>query len=149
MSQGEDYVNFLKTGLYKDKYVDIYPLANGVSNPLANIVPLIDDDFFGTKVCNIIVLTGAYIDWDSSSVDQCINRLQTTYDKFVKYETHYIIDGAAPKITCLSDAKKNDMKDRLIELAATLDAYGVSYDGEASDGALISLIDDIFKTFYQ
>ena len=148
MAAAEAYFDSLKGDKYKKKYLDKFPLGKSPKNPICNVVPLTEEDFFGPYVCNVIVLTGIYKDWSSSSVGAAKARLIATYAKFTKYELHIMIDKTADNIINADTGDLNTMDNDLTTLAAALADYGVTYYGKLEEGELKAKIALILKTFY-
>jgi hypothetical protein len=152
MADAEAYVNYLKQETYSDQYLDKMPLSNETRNILANVVPLIApttgvDDFFGPYVCNVIVLTGNY-KWDEVTVSDAKSRILEVYDKFTKYECHFIIDKSEANIQCMSDSDKDDLSSRIDTLCGELADVGFFNHGALEGGELTAEIDKILKAFY-
>jgi hypothetical protein len=151
MAELNDYLQQVKTGTYKKEYLDTYALTGG-GNPLVNVVPLEPansdkDDFFGPKVCNILVINGPYGDFDSST-NAAKARLIATYDKFAKYETHVFVDKGAAKIRCMNPTDQMNLDAKLAALCGELTNYGFTWHGSLESGNLISAVQQVLKDFY-
>lgn len=151
MADGEAYFDYLKSETYAGYYLDKYPLANGDRDIIAQMVPtnpvVTVDDFFGPRVCNVIILTGNY-DWDAGTVATAKTRLIATYPFFTKYETHVIVDDSSPNISCMDTGTKSDLLSRLTALCSDLSAYGFTFEGNLSGSGITSAIDRILGAFY-
>lgn len=148
MAAAEDYFDSLKQNQYENKYLDKYTLGTNPKNPICNVVPLSSGDFFGPYVCNVIVLTGVYVDWDEDSVSEAKQRIIDTYDKFVKYELHIMIDGTAENVQDADEDDYAEMVADLVDLANELAEYGVLYYGQLDEGAIKEKIAEILEAFY-
>lgn len=152
MGDASQYVDYLKANAYADKYFDKFPLSNEDKNILANVVPLVapsdgPDDFFAPEVCNVIVLTGNY-KWESGAVDAAKTRMGETWDKFKKYECHFIIDKSEDNIKCMSDSDKADLESRVQELCTSLSDFGFIFEGSLESTEMAQKIDQILGDFY-
>jgi hypothetical protein len=126
------------------KYIDGFTLSVDPVNPLLNVVPLVND-FFATKVCNIVCLNGPLVDWDWDSVATTVTILKATYDKFQRYETHFLIDGDADKAP--SESQLSEMDSNFATLVADLGEYGIFYYGKLNATALSTTINEILDSF--
>ncbi len=132
---------------YKKRYMDRFELDVNAEDILANVVPNDVPDFFPGKACNIICLTGIYVDWDSTA---SVARLKATYNDFAKYELHIMIDGDAENITNSSSSQINDMIEQIEDLIADneLGNYGVVFHGKLSTSELNDKLRLIADAFY-
>lgn len=133
---------------YNEKYIDRFVIGKDKVNPLQNVVPIKCDDFFGTKVCNIICITGPYTDWDDDKLTETLDRLRAIYSIFAKYETHFIFDKEADEYAKLSSTTKNKMKSDYQQLANDGSAYGLYYWGELSSASLYQKVTELINTFF-
>ncbi len=149
MADGEDRFDYMKQSVYPKSYMHKFPLPNEGRNPLAGVVPLEADDFFAPTVCNVIVLTGNFDDFDTSAVSACQARLRVCYPFFTKYETHFVVDESSDNVACMTDDQKNDLDTRLNELVAPVADLNVTYHGRLQGQELNRLLDDIMKAFFK
>lgn len=142
-----DIFTALKATPYNQKYFDYMEMSQK-PNPLVNVVPLEGSDFFGTKVCNILIINSQLFNWDSDSVDAAFNRLKATYDFFAKYETHFIVDKDATDISDPSTLKL--VTDNFNNFVATYPVadYGITYWGPMANSDIEPKVESILAAFY-
>lgn len=127
-------------------------IDDDVIDPLARLVPCFTDNrqFFGSKVCNIIIFTKLYMNnssnWDDQ-VESTKTQLRNTFAKFAKYESHFWIDSSADEILTANSSDINSMDILLTNLANELSSYGVFYHGQLSEDQLKSSIDNVINSF--
>jgi hypothetical protein len=138
---------------YPRKYVDLYEIdEEDPIDPLAKVVPTVEDNFFGTNALNLLVFTKLYInddeEWDAQYEDSKA-RLLATYDKFAKYELHIYIDSAAGDILDANEGQLETFEELLTGLAEELVDYGITYHGQMSSetGELGTSINEVIQTF--
>jgi transposase InsO family protein len=147
----EDIYEYLKANNYKKQYLDKFTLDTDPINPLLNVVPTTDQpDFFGTKVCNILVFNKPFVGWDFTSVSAVMAWFTGVYDQFARYKTCIFIDNQASAIQSASssvlDAMESDINTFLGDYAGS--SYGFSYEGKLDQSALQARIIEILDEFY-
>lgn len=135
---------------YKDQYIDDFKLNKDKTNPLMSVVPNKADDFFPSKVCNIVCITGPYTDWkDDTKFKDSFTRLKEVFKDYSKYETHFIFDADADEYKKLSNTTKDDMKTDFQKLADDGKEYGLFFWGEQTSTNLYKKLVEIIDKFYK
>lgn len=136
------------------RFVDLYDIdPDAPVDPLQKVVPVFDDDFFGTFTLNFLVFTKLYLnednEWDNTQYNASKARLIATFDKFAKYGLHIFIDGSSEDIID-ADADKLDAFKELIDgMVNDLSDYGVVYGGQLEEAELKSAIDKVISDFFE
>lgn len=146
-----DAFNDLKNNdTYKNKYLSTFEIEEDTKNPFLKVIPLKFDDFFPSKVCHIVCITGPFTDWDDDSVSECIERLKEVYKDFAKYEVHIIIDEEAEDVQSAGEEEMQNTEDLFNEFMESYNAsdYGFTYHGKLSATAIQEKIAAVVTTFY-
>lgn len=148
---GEDAFEVLKNDpKYEKKYLNSFQMQEDARNPFLKVIPLEFDDFFPTKVCHILCITGPFSGWDNDSVSECMGRLEEVYEDFAKYEVHIMIDEEAEDVQSAGEDKMQETEDAFTQFIEEYNAeeLGFTYHGKLNATAIQDKIAAVIVAFY-